>query len=250
MNTNTKIILSRVGYSNSILLVNGSDSVLIDTGVKGNINQFKILFKQNGLKPENIKLIILTHVHYDHTGNLRTLAEYTGAKVLVHKNEFENLKNGFIPIPKGLGNYTRFISKLGRIITPKYASPKPFLANLINEDEFDLTEFGIKGKIISTPGHTEGSQSVLLGKKLISGDTFINLPNGIIFPHFANDPEILLETWQKLFDLGIEEIYPGHGKPFKEEKAKEEFGWRKRKYKKLNSDFENLMEKKSLILHS
>jgi glyoxylase-like metal-dependent hydrolase (beta-lactamase superfamily II) len=40
---------------------------------------------------------------------------------------------------------------------------------------------------------------------------------------------MLLETWQKLFDMGIEEIYPGHGKPLQVEKAMEEFErWRKR----------------------
>ena len=229
MPTTFKIILTRVGYSNSVLLVNGSNSVLIDTGVKGYFSRFKILFHQFGLKPEDIKLIILTHVHYDHTGNLKILAEHTGAKVLVHKNEFENLKNGFIPIPIGRGRYTRLITELGRIVMPKYASPKPFHANLINKDEFDLNEFGIDGKVITTPGHTEGSQSILIGKKLISGDTFFNLPNGIIFPYFANDPKTLLKTWKHLFDLGIEEIYPGHGKPFKVEKAVGEFEkWKKK----------------------
>jgi glyoxylase-like metal-dependent hydrolase (beta-lactamase superfamily II) len=218
-----KIVSTRVGYSNSVLLVNGSNSIIIDTGVRGNLRHFKTLFNHYKLNPFHIKLIILTHTHYDHTGNLKALAEFTCAKVLVHKTEFENLKKGFTPIPTGQGTYSRLISKLGRIVYPKYASPKPFVADMINEGEFDLKEFGIEGKIISTPGHTEGSQSVLLGKKLISGDTFINLPNGIIFPHFANDPKTLLETWQKLFDLGVQEIYPGHGKPFKVEKAVEEF---------------------------
>jgi glyoxylase-like metal-dependent hydrolase (beta-lactamase superfamily II) len=214
-----KIISTRVGYSNSVLLVNGSKSIIIDTGVRGYFHHFKTQLKQFNLQPTDIKLVVLTHTHYDHTGNLKALAQFTGAKVLVHKNEFDNLKNGFIKIPQGQGKYSRFMSNLGRMVYPKYASPKPFVANLINENEYDLNEFGIDGKIISTPGHTDGSQSVLIGKKLISGDTFIHMPNGIIFPHFANDPKMLLETWQKLFDMGIEEIYPGHGQPFKVEKA-------------------------------
>jgi glyoxylase-like metal-dependent hydrolase (beta-lactamase superfamily II) len=218
-----KIISTRVGYSNSVLLVNSSKSIIIDTGVRGYFHHFKTQLKQFNLQPTDIKLVVLTHTHYDHTGNLKALAQFTGAKVLVHKNEFDNLKNGFIKIPQGQGKYSRFMSNLGRMVYPKYASPKPFVANLINENEYDLNEFGIDGKIISTPGHTDGSQSVLIGKKLISGDTFIHMPNGIIFPHFANDPKMLLETWQKLFDMGIEEIYPGHGKPFNVEKAFVEF---------------------------
>jgi glyoxylase-like metal-dependent hydrolase (beta-lactamase superfamily II) len=206
-----KIISTRVGYSNSVLLVNGSNSALIDTGVSGHINRFKMLFKQFQLKPSDIGLIILTHTHYDHTGNLKALVKYTGAKVLVHRNEYENLKNGFIPIPAGQGTFSSLISKIGRAVLPRFASPAPFLADIINEGEFDLNEFGIEGKIISTPGHTSGSQSVLVGKTLISGDTFVNMKNGQIFPPFANEPKILLETWQKIFDLGVEEIYPGHG---------------------------------------
>ena len=218
-----KIVSTRIGYSNSILLVNGSNSVIIDTGVKGNINRFKLLLKQYQLKPSDIKLIILTHTHYDHTGNLKALADLTGAKVLVHKNEFENLKNGFTAIPVGQGNFSHFISKLGRAIYPRFASPKPFIADIINENEFDLQDFNIDGKVISTPGHTNGSQSVLLNKTLISGDTFVNMRNGDIFPPFANEPKILLKTWQNIFDLGIENIYPGHGKMFKIEKAVAEF---------------------------
>ena len=95
-----KIVHKRIGYSNITLLVHGSNSVLIDTGVKRNINGFKVLFKQFNLKATDIKLIILTHSHYDHTDNLNALKEITGAKILVHKNEFKNLKNGFTPIPK------------------------------------------------------------------------------------------------------------------------------------------------------
>ncbi len=118
---------------------------------------------------------------------------------------------------------------MGRKLFPKYTSPKPFIADIINEDEFDLGEYGFSGKIISTPGHTVGSHAVLPGDILIAGDTFINMKNGTIFPHFASNPKRLIKTWQKLFDLGITEIYPGHGKPFRVEKAKAEFErWKKR----------------------
>lgn len=224
-----KILLKRIGYSNSALIINGPNSILVDTGVKGNMKKFRVLIRETGLEPGNIKLIVLTHTHYDHTGNLKKLVKYTGAKVLVHINEFENLKNGFTPIPTGLGKYSGFISQLGRKIHPKYASPKPFTADIINDDEFDLSDFGIDAKVISTPGHTNGSQSVLIGDKLIAGDTFLNLKSGRIFPPFANDPHVLLETWEKLFKLNIKTVYPGHGLPFAIEKAYADFErWKKK----------------------
>ncbi len=230
MNKNSfKLVSRRIGYSNSVLIVNGSKSILVDTGVRGHAKDFRFLFKQHGLTPNDIKLIILTHAHYDHTGNLHKLKKLTGAKVLVHKNEFENLKNGFIPIPNGQGRYSGLISKLGKLITPKFASPRPFVADLINEEIFDLKDFGLDGKVISTPGHTTGSQSVLLGKNLIAGDTVVNFKNGKIFPPFCNEPVVLLQTWKKLLELEIEKIYPGHGKSLSREDIIPEFEkWSKR----------------------
>ena len=49
------------------------------------------------------------------------------------------------------------------------------------------------------------------------------MKNGKIFPPFANDPETLLKTWQKLFNMDIEFVYPGHGPKFKIEKAYTDF---------------------------
>jgi glyoxylase-like metal-dependent hydrolase (beta-lactamase superfamily II) len=212
-----------------VLIANGKQSVLVDTGVKGNMKKLRILFREAGLEPSDIKLIVLSHTHYDHTGNLKKLVKYTRAKVLVHTNEFENLKNGFTPIPEGQGKYSSIISKLGRKIYPTYASPKPFTADVVNADVYDLEAFGIDGKIISTPGHSQGSQAILIENTLIAGDTFLNLKNGRIFPPFANNPEVLLKTWEKLFDCNINLVYPGHGTPFPLEKAYVDFEHWKRK---------------------
>jgi glyoxylase-like metal-dependent hydrolase (beta-lactamase superfamily II) len=232
MENNAGIFWTRVGYSNIVLLKNNETAILIDTGVKGNLNHIIHFLKHKNVAPTDIKLIVLTHTHHDHTGNLHELARLIGAPLLVHRNEFENLKKGFTPIPKGMGFYTRFISGLGRILLPRFASPKAFEAQLINENEYDLNTFGIDAKIITTPGHTNGSQSVLVGDTLIAGDAFLNLSNGIIFPHFCNNPATLLKTWEMLFDTEIKTIIPGHGKPFAIEKAVPEYEKWKRKIRK------------------
>jgi hydroxyacylglutathione hydrolase len=224
-----KIHMKRIGYSNSTLIVNGKNSILIDTGVKGFLGKILMMLKENRIKPHDVCLIILTHVHYDHTGNLHELKQLTGAKVLVHKNEYENLKKGYMPIPGGQRFLVKIVSGLGRMLIPGFASPKPFTADLVNNNEFSLEQYGINGKVISTPGHSPGSQSVIVGGKIIAGDCFMNMNYGVVFPHFAENPKLLLQSWENIFKYGVKDIYPGHGKILKSDKAYSVFlKWKKK----------------------
>jgi hydroxyacylglutathione hydrolase len=116
-----------------------------------------------------------------------------------------------------------------KTLVPRLPLLNPLVADLINDDEFDLSAYGIHGKVISTPGHSSGSQSVKLGKSIICGDVFMNLIYGSKFPHFAENAPGLLLTWKKIFDLGIEEIYPAHGKKMKIEEVYPVFEkWKKK----------------------
>ncbi len=96
-----------------LFLKNGATSILVDTGARWDLKRLMKTFIQTGIGPTQTGLIILTHTHNDHTGNLRGLVKLTKAKVLAHKNESGNLKKGFSAIPTGQGTYPGFISKWG-----------------------------------------------------------------------------------------------------------------------------------------
>ena len=88
----------------------------------------------------------------------------------------------------------------------------------ITEKGFSLSAYGIPGRVISTPGHTEGSVSVLLesGEAFV-GDLAMNkVPLRFTpgLPIFAEDIHRVKASWKKLMKMGAETIYPGHGKPF------------------------------------
>lgn len=61
-------------------LVTPDGLVLFDAGLP---SQTYLIFdgmRQKGFSPKDIKLVLLSHAHYDHCGGLKAVLEYTGAK--------------------------------------------------------------------------------------------------------------------------------------------------------------------------
>ena len=209
---NTDILAIPYGKTNLYLLISDRSAILIDTGVKGKQNAIWQGLEKYELKPENLSLIILTHTHYDHCGNVRSLKEATGAQLLVHQQEAENLRSGFAPLPDGTFFLSKCLVGLGRRLETKIGKYEPAEPDITVEDHYDLSDYGISGHILYTPGHTAGSMSIILeqGDAFI-GDTAFNLPLVGIYPPFANDQKTLIRSWEKLLDTNGRYFYPGHG---------------------------------------
>ncbi|NJK93884.1 MAG: MBL fold metallo-hydrolase [Bacteroidales bacterium] len=80
------------GRSNSFLLTNGKQHVLIDTGPK---NMWKKLQNRlNALQIDHIDFLILTHAHFDHAGNAHRIKEKYNSRVIVHRNDATHLAAG------------------------------------------------------------------------------------------------------------------------------------------------------------
>ncbi len=95
----------------------------------------------------------------------------------------------------------------------------PVTVDITLEDgDFPLNEYGIRGKVIPTPGHSPGSVSILLDSgEAFVGDLAMNkfplrLTAGL--PIFAEDVSGLKASWKRLLDQGAKTIYPAHGDPF------------------------------------
>lgn len=104
----------------------------------------------------NLKYIYLTHCHSDHTGALEELKEKTGAKLLIHRIESENLKDKDINLSTELGIKNVEIEADARV------------------DDGDILHVGdIELTVIHTPGHTNGGSSLYIEKEKIvfTGDT-------------------------------------------------------------------------------
>jgi glyoxylase-like metal-dependent hydrolase (beta-lactamase superfamily II) len=215
-NKNTQpVIPVKLGIVNSFI-VKGEKAVIVDTGYAGNAHKILRAFRGNSIKPEDVSLIILTHGHIDHYGSAYELKSKTGAPIAMHKADAEYLTKGinYVGVPTGL--FGRIAKSL--FIRADESISKPLKVDIVFDNEIDLREFGIDGRVIHTPGHTEGSVSLILsGGEAIVGDL---LMGGILFkrvPHyplFVSNMTSLRTSIKKIIELCPKIIYASHGGPF------------------------------------
>ncbi len=162
---------------------------LIDTGNPDDKNRIQTEIEKI-IPLDKIKTVILTHLHYDHCGNIDLFKD---SEIFVLEKELEDFK-------KSPGNF--FFGKVPESVYKTLLKAK----NLKEE----INSF----KILKVPGHTKGSVAVLDEKRklLFSGDTLFH--NGIGRTDFPNSsPEEMGESLNKLIRLVREEDYelhPGH----------------------------------------
>ncbi len=99
---NGKYIKISMGSANAYLVQGKKGYLLIDAGVKGKINKLKNKMDEYAIKFDDIKLIAITHVHYDHVGNLKEIKDKSKAPVLVHQKEADLLAKGETHFPEGI----------------------------------------------------------------------------------------------------------------------------------------------------
>jgi len=167
------------------------EAAIIDPGVDS-AKAIKTFIHENALIP---KKIVLTHSHWDHTGNVAELKEFFNIPVYIHNLDAPNLIN---PGSDGLP-----------MITPiKATKPDGFLV------EGDSILVGkLRFSVIETPGHTPGGICLYCENEqvLISGDTLFKQSIGnLSFPGCSADA--MWKSLKKLEKLPKEtHVYPGHG---------------------------------------
>ena len=154
-----------------------------------------------------------------HIGPLFTPLIEDIVQIAIHDHDRENLEKGIFHWPEGVTVWGKLSRALLKPWLKKKTNIPTVKADIILDDkDLSLKEYGISGKIVYTPGHTFGSVCVLLD----TGDAFIGClaHNKVPFvlkprlPIYANDIELLKESWKKVIDQGASTIYPSHGKSF------------------------------------
>jgi glyoxylase-like metal-dependent hydrolase (beta-lactamase superfamily II) len=198
---------------------------MVDAGTPGKIKLFKRKLRTLLIYPKDIKLLILTHGHYDHVGNAKEISELTGAKIAIHKKESSWLATGFQALTPGKRFWPRIFGFLLRLLLP-FNKFSPCMPAILLDGDMDLASFGVDGKVINTPGHSGGSVSVILDNGFaFLGDLAMNglpLRKGAGLSIFIENKSEILSSVETLIESGISTIYPAHGKPFSIDLLKKE----------------------------
>ena len=195
---------------NCYLISKDESHALVDTSVQ---QEGKILLDcLNRLNIKNLNFIMLTHSHFDHTGNAHLLQEKFENNIFIHSSEIQFLKEGYTYLPKGTSLFTKLATNIIGNRIMKFQRFPPCKDKVFTEETCKLPAT-LKIQILDTPGHTKGSVSFIIDDEIaIVGDTMVNLIGGKIFPPFADFPELLPKTWNKLLDTNCSSFLPAHGK--------------------------------------
>ena len=202
----------------TVYAVKGEGVILIDGGFPRKLSNFKDGLAKASIQPKEIELIILTHGHWDHIGCTRDIKQLTGARVLMHGKDMHYLVEVKQASPTGFTPWGKVMSVPLNLIT-SFIRIQTFEVDIVaGDEELSLSEYGISGRLIYTPGHTWGSVSVLLD----SGEVFVGCLAMNLFPLRLNpglpiwgdNIQLVKESWKKLLDMGAKTVYPAHGEPF------------------------------------
>lgn len=180
-----------IAIPNSVL-VRAAKPYVVDPGIAMQGAPYSSALELHGVNPWDVKDVILTHLHFDHT---QALMEFPGRRAYVHATELAAI----------------------------YAAPQKSLLELVDlvvlEGDEGEVEPGLRW--ILTPGHSDGLITLLVdtdeGLVAIASDCVGPLPeyfDTMTLPDDFGGREVLLEQWRRIRELKPSLIIPGHYAPF------------------------------------
>jgi glyoxylase-like metal-dependent hydrolase (beta-lactamase superfamily II) len=196
---------------NSFIIKGKDRLIVVDTGEEGNEKIILREIEKLGYRADQLSLIVITHGHIDHYGSAAALESATGAKIAVHKYDAPFLINGiYAPVE----SKSLMGDMIKRCFIQEDKKIPGVIPDILMSEIFDLEPYGVKGRVIATPGHTRGSVSVILDSgTCIAGDLMMDYirPD---YSAFAMDSASMQESIRKLIALNPQKVYFSHGKSY------------------------------------
>ena len=184
--------LVNVGYAstNYYLLDAKGEKLLVDCGWPGTLPEFIAVLKRKGISLREIKYLLVTHFHPDHAGLTQELKNL-GVRLILLESQVD-----FV------APFARYFE--GKKLPYVEITPSDNVVLSFKQSRQFLAEMGIGGEIISTPGHSDDSISLILDE----GFAF----TGDLHPGFMNIEDLTTrKSWANIHQHKIKRIFPGHG---------------------------------------
>lgn len=176
-------------------LLPGNDSTfaLIECGPRSSLPMLQAAIIEAGFAPENLREVLVTHIHLDHAGAAATLARRYGATVYAERSAAPHL----VEPSRLLASAHRVF---GDALEDLWGLPQPLPeAQLKTVQGGDVLKIrGHTLEVIATPGHAGSHVAYLLaGERLFTGDALgIRVPGAACLRPAVPPPEIDLERWE------------------------------------------------------
>ncbi|MBF9036754.1 metallo-beta-lactamase [Rhodobacterales bacterium HKCCE2091] len=139
-------------------LVETSDGlILIDTTMQPQVYLVFEAIRKLGFAPEDIKLILISHMHYDHLGGVRALREASGARVMMSREDWD------------------FMQARPDMIFAEGYPFGDFEPDAFFDDDVPVRLGDREIRTVLTPGHTPGTTSFFFD----AGDRLCGLHGGV-----------------------------------------------------------------------
>lgn len=164
-------------------LVEGEQPALVETGARTSVATVKAVLNEVGLGPNDLRWLVLTHIHLDHAGGIGDLAEaFPSATVVVHERGARHLVDPSRLISSAARVYG---DQLHTLYGTMAAVPQERLVAAPDGLQIDVGA-GRALTMIDSPGHAVHHHAVLdeqTGTLLVGDAVGVRLPEiGILRP--------------------------------------------------------------------
>jgi glyoxylase-like metal-dependent hydrolase (beta-lactamase superfamily II) len=201
------------GAANAHIVTTERGILVVDAGLPHTTFRIVRKIRALGYAPQDVRLILITHGHIDHAGGARALQRATGAPIALHRADMPLVATPDLKMPPGR---TATVNSIGRVVRAfGWAVPlETFTPDVCVEEGQSLREFGLAARVVCTPGHTDGSISVLFDDgTMFVGDAILNLIR-VSFPLWWENAAATLASGCKIQSLQPRLCYSGHGRAF------------------------------------
>ncbi|MDQ6914776.1 MAG: MBL fold metallo-hydrolase [Actinomycetota bacterium] len=201
--------------------------VAVDAGLPRHADLMVEQLRALGRRPEDVRAVVLTHAHSDHTGVAGRLRD-AGARVLVHAEDAalaakprpQKTDGSFLRALATSASARRFFWGMARGGGAR-GTPLPDVETFADGDELDVPGHP---RAIHTPGHTAGHTAIhfpghgaLMVGDLMCTWHFVTARRGPqTMPRATNvDTRRSRESLARIEGLEASVVLPGHGDPFR-----------------------------------